>query len=92
MTNQEMLISYINKLTEDEISSLLEDVALILETKELTLKSPCPYCGSGNVICYGHAYRKQRFLCKKMWTYFRSDYKYHHGKFRLSGICLEVWR
>lgn len=34
MTNQEMLISYINKLTEDEISSLLEDVALILETKE----------------------------------------------------------
>ncbi len=38
MTNQEMLISYINKLTEDEISSLLEDVALILEMKELTLK------------------------------------------------------
>lgn len=46
MTNQEMLISYINKLTEDEISSLLEDGALILETKELTLKPPYPYCGS----------------------------------------------
>ncbi len=65
MTNQEMLISYINKLTEDEISSLLEAAALILETKEPALKPPCPYCGSGNVICYGHACRKQRFLCKK---------------------------
>lgn len=48
MTNQEMLISYINKLTEDKISSLL-----------------------------------------KMRTDLRLDYKYHHGKFALPGICLE---
>ncbi len=34
MTNQEMLISYISKFTEDEISSLLEAAALMLETKE----------------------------------------------------------
>ena len=34
MTNQEMLINYINKLTEDEISSLLEAASLMLETKE----------------------------------------------------------
>lgn len=65
MTNQEMLISYINKLTEDEISSLLEAASLMLETKEPAGKSPCPYCGCGKVIRYGHACQKQRFLCKK---------------------------
>ena len=47
MTNQEMLISYINKLTEDEISSLLEAASLMLETKEPAEKPPCPYCGCG---------------------------------------------
>ena len=65
MTNQERLISYINKLTEDEISSLLDDaVALMMKAKEPAIKSPCPYCSSAKVICYGHACRKQRFLCK----------------------------
>lgn len=64
MTNQEMLISYINKLAEDEISSLLDAVALMLEAKESVAKPPCPYCGSGMEICYEHARRKQRFLCK----------------------------
>ena len=64
MTNQEMLISYINKLTEDEISSLLEAASLMLETKEPAEKPPCPYCGCGEVIRYGHACQKQRFLCK----------------------------
>ena len=64
MTNQEMLISYINKLTEDEISSLLEAASLMLETKEPAEKPPCPYCGCGKVIRYGHACQKQRFLCK----------------------------
>lgn len=78
MTNQEMLISYINKLTEDEISSLLEAASLMLETKEPAEKPPCPYCGCGKVIRYGHACQKQRFLCK-----------YRHGKFTLPGIRLE---
>ena len=64
MTNQELLISYLNKLTEDEISSLLDSVTLMLKAKEPAAKPPCPYCGSGRVICYGHACRKQRFLCK----------------------------
>ena len=64
MTNQEILISYINKLTEDEISSLLEAASLMLETKELAVKPPSPYCGYGKVIRYGHACQKQRFLCK----------------------------
>ena len=65
MTNQEMLINYINKLTEDEISSLLEAASLMLETKESAVKPPCPYCGCSKVIRYGHACQKQRFLCKK---------------------------
>lgn len=64
MTNQEMLISYINKLTEDEISSLLEAASLMLETKEPAEKPPCPYCGCGKMIRYGHACQKQRFLCR----------------------------
>ena len=53
MTNQEMLINYINKLTEDEISSLLEAASLMLETKESAVKPPCPYCGCSKVIRYG---------------------------------------
>lgn len=64
MTNQEILISYINELAEDEISSLLDAVSLMLKAKEPAAKPPCPYCGTGKVICYGHACRKQRFLCK----------------------------
>ena len=58
MTNQELLISDPNKLAEDEISSLLDSTALMLKTKEPAAKSPCPYCGSGKVIFYGHACRK----------------------------------
>ena len=33
MTNQELLISYLNKLAEDEISSLLDTAALMLKAK-----------------------------------------------------------
>ena len=64
MTNQELLISYLNKLAEDEISSLLDAATFMLRAKEPVAKPPCPYCDSGRVICYGHAYRKQRFHCK----------------------------
>lgn len=49
MTKQEMLISYINKPAEDEISSLLDAVALILKAKEPVAMPPCPYCGSSKV-------------------------------------------
>lgn len=64
MTNQEMFISYINKLTEDKISSLLEVVSLMLETKEPAGKPPCPYCGCGKVIRYGHACQNIGFSAK----------------------------
>ena len=64
MTNQEMLISYLNKLTENKISSLLDSAALMLKAEEPAAKPSCPYCCSGRLICYEHACRKQYFLCK----------------------------
>lgn len=64
MTNQELLISRIPQLSEDEISSVLHVVTLMLEAKELTPKPDCPYCGFHTVIRYGHKCKKQRFLCK----------------------------
>lgn len=64
MTNQELLISRITQLSEDEIFAILDAVTLMLEAKELTPKPDCPYCGSHIVIRYGHKCKKQRFLCK----------------------------
>lgn len=64
MTNKELLISRITQLSEDEISSVLNAVTLILEAKELAPKPGCPYCGSPAVIRYGHKCNKQRFRCK----------------------------
>lgn len=64
MTNQDLLISRIPQLSEDEISSVLNAVTLILKAKELTPKPDCPYCESPAVIRYGHKYKNQRFLCK----------------------------
>lgn len=64
MTNQELLIYRIPRLSEDEISSVLHAVTLILEAKELMPKSDCPYFGSHAAIRYGNKCKKQCFLCK----------------------------
>ena len=64
MTNQELLISRITQLSEDEIFAVLNAVTLMLEDKELTPRPNCPYCGSNTVIRYGHKRKKQRFFCK----------------------------
>lgn len=64
MTKQELLISHINRLSEDEISSLLDAVTIILQDKELTPKPACPHCAAQAVIRYGFKCKKQRFLCK----------------------------
>ena len=64
MTNQELLISRITQLSEDEIFAVLNAVTLMLEAKELTPRPNCPYCGSNTVIRYGHKRKKQRFFCK----------------------------
>ena len=64
MTNKELLISRLNLLSEEDITSLL-DAANHMEGKNaLAAKPDCPYCGSHTVICYGHKCRKQRFFCK----------------------------
>ena len=46
MTKQELLISHINRLSEDEISSLLDAVTIILQDKEFTPKPACPHCAA----------------------------------------------
>lgn len=61
MTNQALLISYLNKLAEEEIFFLLDAVTLMPKVKDPAAKPPCLYYGSGRVVCYGHACRKQRF-------------------------------
>ena len=92
MTNQEMLISYINKLTEDEISSLLEAASLMLETKEPAEKPPCPYFSDNRSLLRDPLWArlsKTAVSLQNMRAHFRSDYKYRHGKFTLPGIRLE---
>lgn len=64
MTNRELLISRITHLSEDEISSILDAVTLMLKARESTPVPNCPYCGADAVIRYGHKCGKQRFLCK----------------------------
>lgn len=64
MTNQEMLINHISKLSEDEISSLLDAVTIMLRDKEPAPKPACPHCAGQAVIRYGFKCKKQRFLCK----------------------------
>lgn len=52
MINQELLISRITQLSEDELSAILNAVNLMLKAKKLTPKPACPYCGSHAVIRY----------------------------------------
>lgn len=64
MTNKELLISRIDLLSEEDISSLLDAAILMTPKNTLTLKPDCPYCGSHTVIRFGHKCGKQRFFCK----------------------------
>lgn len=64
MTNQQKLISQIKQLTEDNIMTLLDAVGLMLDAQSKPQNPNCPYCGSHNIIRYGHKCGKQRFLCK----------------------------
>lgn len=64
MTNQELLMSHISKLSEDEISSLLDTVTVMLQEKEPAPKPACPHCAAQAVIRYGFKCKKQRFFCK----------------------------
>lgn len=64
MTNQLKLIDQIKQLSEDNITTLLDAVRLMLASQKEPSKPDCPYCGSPNIIRYGHKCNKQRFLCK----------------------------
>ncbi len=64
MTNKELLISRIDLLSEEDISSLLDAAILMAAKNTLTVKFDCPYCGFHAVIRYGHKCGKQRFFCK----------------------------
>lgn len=64
MTNQELLMSHISKLSEDEISSLLAAVTIMIQDKEPAPKPACPHCAAQAVIRYGFKCKKQRFFCK----------------------------
>lgn len=64
MTKQELLVSRINLLSEEEISSLLGTVTHMVNKKSSCLVPDCPHCGARSVIKYGNKCKKQRFLCK----------------------------
>ena len=63
MTNQELLISRITQLSEDEISSVLNAVTLMLETKDLT-KVRLSLLWASRCYPIWAQMQKQRFLCK----------------------------
>ena len=61
MTNKELLISRIDQLSDEEISSLLDTITLMTTQNVITVIPDCPYCASHSVIRYGHKCGKQRF-------------------------------
>lgn len=63
MTNKALLISHINRLSDEELSSLLDTVILMTAKNATESRPHCPYCNSSTVIRYGHKRGKQRFLC-----------------------------
>lgn len=64
MTDREKLFKYLKKLPDETISKLLDAVTQLLPDEEDRLVPACPYCGSADVIRYGHKCGKQRFSCK----------------------------
>lgn len=64
MTNQDLFITCIQQLSEEEISALLDATTIMLKNHSIRTKPNCPYCDSQNIIRYGHKYNKERFLCK----------------------------
>ena len=57
-------MNHISKLSEDEISSLLDAVTIMMQDKEPLPKPACPHCAAQTVIRYGFKCNKQRFFCK----------------------------
>lgn len=64
MTKFQELTNCIKKLSHDSITRLLDAANILLESENILSKPDCPYCGTSQVIRYGHKCKKQRFLCK----------------------------
>lgn len=88
MTNQDLLITRIKQLSEEEISALLDAAAIMLGNHSIGTKPDCPYCGAQNIIRYGHKCNKQRFLCKDCGRTFVTT---THTVMSNSHFPAEVW-
>lgn len=88
MTNQDLLITRIKQLSEEEISTLLDAATIMLGNHSIGAKPDCPYCGSQNIIRYGHKCNKQRFLCKNCERTFVTT---THTVMSNSHFPAEVW-
>ncbi len=64
MTEKEKLIQCISQLSDEHITTLLDAAKLLLNDTEPDLIRICPYCGSAEIIKFGHKRGKQRFFCK----------------------------
>lgn len=85
MSKVEELTNYIKKLSQDTIQQLLDLVKCILLTSSLE-KPCCPYCGSFNIILYGHKCGKQRFFCKDICNH----YPYHYVLILFRHWCVDI--
>lgn len=88
MTSQDLLIARIKQLSEEEISTLLNATSVMLEKHGASSKPDCPYCGSQNIIRYGHKCNKQRFLCRDCGRTFTTT---THTVMSHSHFPPEVW-
>lgn len=88
MTSQDLLIARIKQLPEEEIAPLLDAVSVMLGKHSMGSKPDCPYCGSQNIIRYGHKCNKQRFLCRECMRTFTTT---THTVMSNSHFPSEVW-
>ena len=77
MTSQDLLIARIKQLSEEEISTLLNATSVMLEKHGASSKPDCPYCGSQNIIRYGHKCNKQR-----LWKSRQLDIRIYRKRFK----------
>lgn len=63
MSTLEKLINKLKTLSEDTIASILDGLDSF-SAEAGSEKPDCPHCGCTQVILYGKARKKQRFLCK----------------------------
>ena len=89
MTDREKLFKSLKKLPDETISKLLDAVTQLLPGEEDHLVPACPYCGSTNVIRYGHKCGKQRFSCK---TCGRTFVTTTHTIMSQSHSPADIWR